>query len=305
MILFLTFILGAAGADFDALMGKGTKHWAHLTKTDEVTYLEQYRELYEKNQQFLEEPAADLKIPKTVHFIWLGPRPFPPLSVENVRTWMAQHPDWKFIFWTDRDRATPCTGMEVRHVANFPFLTLQQCFHASQNWGEKSDILRYEILFQEGGLYVDHDANCLHSFENLHRGYDFYCCLEAPHPPFAGRNLTAGIGLIGSRPGHPIVKNVIGRIARHWESVGEKYPGSDGFSRTQLVIERTYMPLTDALRESLDQEGNRDIVLPASYFFAKSGLRSLYSEHFYGNTWAGGKMTRTQQDKSFSMRSQF
>ena len=92
--------------------------------------------------------------------------------------------------------------------------------------------------------------------------------------------------MIGSRPGHPIVKEVIGLIDRRWDELQAKYPGKDGFSRTQIVMERTYLALTLALRTKLDLPGNSDIVLPAAYFFAKPGLKPLYSRHFFANSWA-------------------
>ncbi|NGX45857.1 MAG: hypothetical protein K940chlam2_01037, partial [Chlamydiae bacterium] len=273
--------------EFDYLMGKETDHWAHVAQAEDIQLLEKCSALYESNKQLRFKKEGDYKIPPKVHFIWVGPNPFPPASVENVRTWIAHHPDWEVIFWTDRKRLPPCEDMQVRLVQDFPFLFLKERYEESNNWGEKSDVLRYEILYQLGGTYVDHDANCLIRFDGLHRGYDFYCGLEAPHPPFAGRNITTGIGVFGARPGHPRIKRVIDLIDSHWSELGRKYPGRDGYSRTQLVMERTYMVLTDTLSEGFEAEGMTDIVFPSAYFFAKKGIAPLYSAHFYANTWAG------------------
>ncbi len=284
--------------EFDKLMGKETEHWIHIKKDEDISALERFRALYAKNKGYLLKSEGEFKIPRVIHFIWIGPRPFPPLSVENIRTWIAKNPEWKVKFWTDRDRPPPCNGMEVYHVDQFPFLFLKRFFDESQNYGEKSDILRFEILYQEGGLYVDHDANCLRSFDNLHRGFDFYCGLETPHPPFAGLNITSGIGVIGSRPNHPVVKQVIDLIAKEWQKIGKKYRGRDGYSRTQLVMERTYIMLTHALKKCVDQEENVDIVLPAAYFFAKSGIPPLYSKHFFANTWADEEEKNRDFEKS-------
>jgi hypothetical protein len=287
---FFTFLLSVASLfsvekdDFDLLMGKTTKHWAHVKPVD-VEVLTRYKQLYERQKELKTRRSVE-KIPKVVHFIWLGPRSFSGDSVENVRTWIAKNPDWKFKFWTDRQRDAPCKGMETILIKKYPFPRLSRCYEASENWGEKSDILRFEILFHQGGVYVDHDANCLQSFNGMHGAYDFYCGLEPPHPSVAGFNVTAGNGVIGSRPSHPVVKEVIDLIERRWDELAEKYPGKDGFSRTQIVIERTYLPLTLALEKKLDLPGNSDIVLPAAYFFAKPGIKPLYSQHFFANSWA-------------------
>jgi hypothetical protein len=289
LIVFLCALLLCAFTppekEFDQLMGKGSKRWQLISQEEDRTDLERFRALYAENRQRLELPAAEVKIPHVVHFIWLGPRPFPPQSVENVRTWLARNPGWKVKFWTDRKRPPPCEGMEVCQVQDFYFSRLGRCYEESENWGEKSDLLRYEILYQEGGVYADHDANCLRPFADLHAGYDLYCCLETPHPPFVGRSITAGNGVIGSRAHHPVLAAVINRIALRWDELGRQFRGRDGYARTEVVMQRTYIALTHALREALGQEGNVDIVLPSSYFFAKEGLPSLYSKHFFAAAW--------------------
>jgi hypothetical protein len=207
---------------------------------------------------------------------------------------MAKNPSWKFKFWTDREREAPCKGMETVFVDTFPLPHLERCYQESRNWGEKSDILRFEILYREGGVYADHDANCLKPFDGLHRAYDFYCGFETPHPPFAGYNVTCGNGVIGARPHHPVVKEVIDLIASRWDALAQKYPGTDGFSRTQIVMERTYIALTQALKTNkLSQEGNTDIVFPAAYLFAKSGIPCLYSKHFFADSWASEEKKNT------------
>ena len=164
---------------------------------------------------------------------------------------MANNPDWKFKFWTDRQRDAPCNGMETILIKKYPFPLLSRCYEPERgHWGEKSDVLRFEILYRLGGVYVDHDANCLQSFDGLHGAYDFYCGLEAPHPVVAGLSITAGNGVIGSRPGHPVVKEVIDLIDQRWDELALKYSGKDGFSKTQIVMERTYLPLTLALKKN-------------------------------------------------------
>ncbi|MCI0381701.1 MAG: hypothetical protein L0207_01425 [Chlamydiae bacterium] len=273
--------------DFDLLMGKQTDHWIHVRKKEDIESLEKFKKIYKKNREILSKETNRIKIPKVIHLIWLGPKSFPPESVENVRSWIAHHPDWKIKFWTDmEERPSPCTNMEKKLIHQFPFLFLEKLFFQSENYGEKSDILRYEILYQEGGLYVDHDASCLKSFDPFHQAFDFYCGLETPHAPFSGKNITSGNGVIGSRSFHPVIGRVIEIIANRWEQVRRKYPGKDRYSKTQKVMAGTYLALTQAVQEKIDQEENVDMVFPAAYFFAKKNLVPIYSKHFYADAWA-------------------
>lgn len=283
--------------EFDLLMGAKTPHYRYVAQEIDRGTLGYTKAIYDKNKDAQLTEQGPYKIPLIVHFIWLGPRPFPPQSVENVRTWIKHHPGWKIKFWTDRDREPPCEGMEKVLVKNFHFFKLGKCYEESQNWGEKSDLLRYEILYQQGGVYVDHDANCLKPFNGLHRGYDFFCCLETPHEAFVGRNITCGNGVLGSRPLHPTVAKVLNLIADRWQSLGEKYRGNDPYSRTEVVMQRTYIALTLAMEETLNLEGNVDIVFPAAYFFSKSGIEPLYSKHFYASAWDESRDRKTNLEK--------
>jgi LPXTG-motif cell wall-anchored protein len=292
-LILLGFTQPPSEDAFDVAMGSKTKHWAHIEKQVDLEDLSTYRALFHRNIPLVQSAKGDVKIPKTVHFIWLGPRPFPPQSVSNVRSWIAQNPDWTFKFWTDRPREAPCRGMETILIKEYPFPYLGRCYAASDNWGEKSDVLRFEILFNEGGVYVDHDASCLTPFEPYHQAYTFYAGLETPHPDFVGRNITAGNGVIGSAPGHPIIQKVIELIDQRWDALAEKYSDNDHFSKTQIVMERTYMALTDALKTTLDPASKTDIVFPASYFFPKKGLKPVLSEHFFANSWAAPAATDT------------
>lgn len=298
-ILALLLLAAAplAASDFEQLMGKETEHWKYIQQTEDKELLQKFKTLYEKNRPLLDAAVENYKIPKVVHFIWLGPRPFPPGSVENIRTWIAHHPDWVFKFWTDRDRPVPCNGMEKHYVKDFPFAFLKDCYEDSENFGEKSDVLRFEILYREGGVYADHDANCLQSFEKLNQAYDLYCCLETPHPAFVGRTITSGNGLLGSRPGHPVIKKTIDVIGDRWMDLKNTFRGRDRPTRNELVMQRTYIALTHALNREAGREGNADIVLPSSYFFAKSGMKSLYSKHFYASAWQDNKASRESTEK--------
>ncbi len=298
LLVFLILQGICSASEFEDLMGRNTAHWKYVSQLEDQLTLKAAQDLYEKNKEFQFEKTGAFRIPPVIHFIWLGPKHFPPQSVENIRTWIAQNPDWKVKFWTDREREVPCQGIEMVDVKDFTFTRLGMCYAGSDNWGEKSDVLRYEILLQEGGVYADHDANCLKSFDGLHQGYDFYCCLETPHEPFVGLNITCGNGVIGARSQHPSIKKVVDLIGDRWETIGNIYRGRDEYSRIEIVMQRTYIALTHALKETVGLAGNRDIILPASYFFAKSHMTSLYSKHFYATAWDDFRVHKSEETKS-------
>ncbi|HSX11029.1 MAG TPA: glycosyltransferase [Chlamydiales bacterium] len=139
-----------------------------------------------------ERPTDTYIIPKMIHLIWLG-SPMPEECKLTLVSWEKFHPDWVVKVWTDAD------------TASFPFIN-REAFDRAQNFGEKSDIWRYEILYRYGGLYVDTDFECLQPFDFLHRSCEFYTGV--------GQNVNPQlwIGLIGSVSGHPILKATIDNL---------------------------------------------------------------------------------------------
>lgn len=255
--------------DFDRLEGKATHFWKHLSLVD-IEDLQFYKNLYLKNWP-KENTSSEqhIKIPKTIHYIWLGPNEFPKNSVAFVQSWIQKHPDWTVKFWTDqKERLLPCAGMERHLITELALPHIGSYVEKTSNYGEKSDLLRYEILFQEGGIYVDHDIECFHSFASLTSSVDFFAGLEPPH---RNKGIDSRVfccnALIGAKAGHPILLKALEDVKQRWEEIEQKFSGSDVLSKTLKVFHRTFYSFALAVREKLNQEGNKDIVLPASFFY--------------------------------------
>jgi len=150
---------------------------------------------------------------------------------------------------------------------------------------EKSDVLRYEILLQEGGLYVDHDVRCFKSFAAFHKNFDLYCGLEPPHQPVLSSSISICNNIIGVRPGHPVMGAVIDRVKERWEELGSAYPGNDKESIIYRVAQRTFIAFEDAVKAAGDKGSNKDIVFPAAYFNRIDEDFALYAHHYYASTW--------------------
>ncbi len=132
-------------------------------------------------------PIID-KIPKIIHQIWVGKNPIPEKYKEYMKTWQIIHPDWEYKLWTDED------------VDDFPWRN-KDLFLQAENPGMKSDIWRYEIINQYGGLYVDTDMEAIRSFEAIHSRLEFYAGL-------GGRRLIIN-SVFASKPNSPILNKII------------------------------------------------------------------------------------------------
>lgn len=271
--------------DFESLTGKDLPVWEYVQTKEDKEHLDLFKRMYDLKKGLIGASQEMLRIPKVVHFIWIGPRQFPRESVENVRTWMAKNPEWTFYFWTDRQRPLPCPGMKLRMVRDLHFLNLRDCFAKSDNYGEKSDLLRYEILFQEGGVYVDHDVKCFKPFDSLNRSYDFYCGIDMPYTSSLPSCIFTTNNLIGARPGHPILSRCMEMLAEQWDSIEQEYPGADRDAMLNRVLHRTFWLFGEAIKQAGDRDGNRDIVFPAYYFDAPKDELAIYARHQYAGAW--------------------
>jgi len=112
----------------------------------------EWNQIKKRFLEFQKFSQSEQKIPKKLHQIWLGselPKHYKPL-IKNLR---KLHPDWEYKLWTDD---------------NIDFeLINPDLFRRAKNMGQKSDILRYEILNKHGGVYLDLDHLAVRSFNSL------------------------------------------------------------------------------------------------------------------------------------------
>lgn len=156
-----------------------------------------FKRNYEKN---ISDQLDDqnYRIPRIIHQIWLGGE-----VPEKYHKWMAVWASlkgWEYRLWMDED-------VKSLNLYN------KDVYELSKNKGEKSDILRLELLSQYGGVYVDVDYECVNVdvFEELHKQYDFYIGFEPlQHGVISTRNMFKMCNaLIASIPHHPLVKHLI------------------------------------------------------------------------------------------------
>lgn len=257
------------------------KEGSTLTRED-IENLRFYKNLYEKN---LKSTKNVSEIPKTVHFIWLGPAPFPQESVKNIAAWMEQHPGWTFKFWTDIDREPPYPGMIKKLVGAFPFHKLEDCYYNADNFGEKSQLLCYEILFREGGVYADHDTYPVKSLDSIHGSYDFYCGLETLKPSLLSSSVYPSNHLLAVKAGHPILDASMDFIVHHWAQIGLDYLGTDEDAVLSRVYHRTLHGLDAGIKKGADLSGNTDMIFPASAFSSADAKKAFYVCHLQKGLW--------------------
>ncbi len=131
-------------------------------------------------------------IPRTLHIIWVGDESRRPDNC--IATWRQHNPDWTLRVWGN-DELANYGWVNARHMRQM----------ASRELNGVADLMRWEILYNEGGFVVDADSICVRPLEPwLFEGEACACWENELVRP----GLIAA-GAVASVPGNPFFGQMI------------------------------------------------------------------------------------------------
>jgi len=112
----------------------------------------------------MKEPENSYCVPKKIHFVWIG-KEIPENYQANIITFVELNPLYEVILWTEIisiDVIENLPGVIVKDIfKEISEYTVKDLFDKEDNMGAKADIIRYEILYRNGGVYYDTDSICV------------------------------------------------------------------------------------------------------------------------------------------------
>jgi mannosyltransferase OCH1-like enzyme len=150
-------------------------------------------------------------IPKTLHIIWVGDTSRRPDNC--IRTWVERNPGWQIKLWGNEDLASR-GWINAEHMRAMALRELNGV----------ADMMRWEILFDEGGFVVDADSVCVRALDDWLLEHESFACWENE---IARPGLIAA-GYVGSVPRNPFYGQIVQDIRAEasvvhkmaWETVG-------------------------------------------------------------------------------------
>ena len=221
-----------------------------------------------------------MAIPKIIHQTWKD-KNIPDKWKEYQEKAIELHSDWSYRLWTDEDN-------DAFIQENYP--DLFPIYSAYPKPVMKADVIRYAIMDQIGGLYLDLDYEMLRAFD-----------LDAPAILPKSRSVNFGdkenrIGncVMASEKGHPFWKAVLGDLVKAPFKIGED----------ELDVEKATGPL---LLTRIYEDGQwPDIETPERLQFHPPSPRSPKAYHnivankvSYGIHHAHGSWREPQWKKFF------
>jgi len=109
-------------------------------------------------------------VPKKLHFIWLG-KLIPEKYQQNILSFRKYNPEYEINLWTEtisdelRKNLSSITVRDV--ISEMSDYMTKALIDSEPNVGGKSDILRYEIVYRNGGVYLDTDSISVQPFKDV------------------------------------------------------------------------------------------------------------------------------------------
>lgn len=125
-------------------------------------------------------------IPKVIHYCWFGHAPLPERYKEWMKSWKRYCPDYEIVEWNESNY----------DVTKHPYM---RAAYDAKKWGFVSDYARLDIIYENGGIYLDTDVELVKNLDEL-LYQDGFAGVDS-----SGR-LSTGLGF-GARKGLRLIKD--------------------------------------------------------------------------------------------------
>jgi mannosyltransferase OCH1-like enzyme/glycosyltransferase involved in cell wall biosynthesis len=214
----------------------------------------------------MSDPAPP-RIPKIIHQLWIGDQSKRPQRLMD--TWREMNPTWEYILWTEEEIARRGIVFECQDKIN-------------DIWeiNGKADIMRWEILYQIGGVFLDADSISIAPLDEelflvrAARGFSIY------ENEVVRKGLVC-CGAMGFPAGHPLLRELMDTIKQ--TELRPQYCNLKAWCTVACV------PLTKAL----DSGRYPDFTVFPSYMFVPhhftgaryQGHKKVFGHQVWGSTY--------------------
>lgn len=215
-----------------------------------------------------EEGLIISKIPKVIHYCWFGKGKKPSMALKCIDSWKKYLPDYKIIEWNEE---------------NFDINTnlyTKQSYNAKK-YAFVSDFVRLQVLYEQGGVYMDTDVEVLKNIDEF---------LE--HSAFSGfeSNEFIPTGIMGCIKGHSWVKSLLKYyINRPFINNDGTFDLTTNTKTITSITKKEYKLKSGNYKQVLN---NEIVIYPSEYFCPKNWLtkelnltRNTHTIHHFSGSW--------------------
>jgi inositol phosphorylceramide mannosyltransferase catalytic subunit len=249
-------------------------------KIRDIEYWQYLARIY---SMWLSQKAYTPIVPKKIHQIWLGSA-FPNKYKKFQESWKQINPDFEYYLWTDDN---------VRDLGLYNI----ESYLATDNYGVKSDLARYEILHKFGGIYVDTDFECLKPLDARLLSCSFLSGQGFSYSPEVFN------GILIAAPGDKFMELIIDNI-----------PACPGHLSPMETLAYCGSLYVTKLLWTHHERFNNLAIMPSQYFYPWPNYKLNDSEnryqwitsesfaiHHWETSWAGKSLSKRLKEKLFNL----
>lgn len=213
-------------------------------------------------------------IPKKIHYCWFGRGEKPELARRCIASWKKFCPDYEIVEWNELN-------------FNVSFCAFAKEAFETKKWAFLSDCARLEIVYREGGIYLDTDVELVKTLDGFLQ-YPAFFGTEQDNRKKGKGWINTGVGF-GAMAGNEMV----GKMLQIYQQ--QHFVEQDGTLNMQPCPPKNTEPFYPYGFRYSDTEiwfGIEAVVFPPEYFSpyhyqtgVNNQTKSTISIHHYAATW--------------------
>ena len=262
------------------LLITGSHYASILDELSSIDYLE-HMDVYILPQMLAEKSrtlgkqdllvGVDSLIPKKIHDCWFGSEKIPDKLKRYMESWEKFCPDYEIIRWSEDN------------VDLDKYLYTAQAYRHGK-WGYIPDIVRLDVLYKYGGVYLDTDVELLKPIDAL-LGLEGFCATEK----WGIANIGGGCGVI---PHHPMIKEILDyrKNVVFERGDGTLNLSSSGSYETKPLIDFGFIPNNTLQNINNLTVLTSDFFHPFDYMTKELNItENTYAIHHFYGSWRDGE----------------
>lgn len=218
--------------------------------------------------------------PKIIHYIWLGGNPLPKIAEKCIESWKKFCPDYEIKKWDE-------TNLDINKYQ------FAKDAYEAKKFAFVSDVCRTEILYNEGGIYLDIDVELIKPIDDIISNCD---CVMG----FETSNLLNPGLFISSVKNNEDLKEIL----EIYKTL--KFDVNKLTELTVCEVYTKYFATKGLLRENKIQQIENTMFYSSEYFSPidvitnkKKITKNTLSIHWYNASWYTSKQKALSNVKKF------
>lgn len=219
-------------------------------------------------------------IPKKIHYCWFGGNELPVSAKKCINSWKKYFPDYEIIQWDE-------SNYDIKKNTY-----IREAYEAKK-YAFVSDYARFDVLYQQGGIYFDTDVEVIKSFDDILKIGSYMGC-EVDGNDDENRVsilINPGLGMAAPK-GLKIYKEILDYYDK------QNFLDFNGNINTTTVVTRTTaILLKRGLKNSSKIQKVEGITIyPKIYFNPRNNNTGVlektdktHSIHWYSQSWVSSK----------------